>query len=314
MVLNRRLSIAPMLDYTDRHFRYFMRLLTKHTLLYTEMITTGALLQGKRHDLLAYDPSEHPIALQLGGCHPDALTECAKMAEDYGYDEVNLNVGCPSNRVQAGRFGACLMAEPHLVGECIAAMQSAVKIPVTVKTRIGIDRSDSYEHLDSFIQIVSKAGCETFIIHARKAWLDGLSPKDNRTIPPLRYNIVQQVKQNFPHLQIVLNGGIMDLTQGKSHLEDFDGVMLGRAAYKNPYLFSNADEAFFGSAKSDLSRERVLQNYIPYIKSQLETGVRLPCLIRPLLGIYQGVTGGRVFRRSLSESSPEKIFSFLEKI
>lgn len=313
MTINRQLSIAPMLDYTDRHFRYFMRQLTTQTLLYTEMITTGALLQGQRHDLLAFHPSEHPLALQLGGCHPDALTQCAKMAEDYGYDEVNLNIGCPSNRVQAGRFGACLMAEPALVGECVSAMQAAVKIPVTVKTRIGIDRSDSYEHLDNFIQVVSKAGCETFIIHARKAWLDGLSPKDNRNIPPLRYPVVQQVKQNFPQLQIVLNGGIMDLSQGVAHLKDFDGVMLGRAAYKNPWLFSTADEAFFGAAKSDLSRESVLQNYLPYIKTQLASGVRLPCLIRPLLGLYQGVSGGRAFRRSLSESTLEKIFSILEK-
>ncbi|MFI3122650.1 MAG: tRNA dihydrouridine(20/20a) synthase DusA, partial [Methylococcales bacterium] len=256
--LSHRFCVAPMLDWSDRHCRYFHRLLSKNALLYTEMVTTGALIHGNTQRFLQFNAEEHPVALQLGGSNPNDLAICARMAEESGYDEVNLNVGCPSDRVQNGRFGACLMAEPQLVGDCIAAMQAVVKIPVTVKSRIGIDERDSYEELTQFIDTVSKAGCETFIIHARKAWLKGLSPKENREIPPLCYETVFQLKRDFPQLEIVINGGITTLEQSSELLNHVDGVMLGREVYQNPYLLAEVDMVLFGDDVPILSRKQVI--------------------------------------------------------
>lgn len=300
---SHRLCLAPMLEWTDRHFRYFLRLISKRVFLYTEMITTNAVLRGDRERLLEYDPAEHPVALQLGGSDPEALAECAHIAAEYGYDEVNLNVGCPSDRVQNGRFGACLMAEPELVAECVAAMRQAVSIPVTVKTRIGIDDIDSYEHLAYFIQTVAAAGCQTFIIHARKAWLKGLSPRENREIPPLRYDVALQIKRDFPQLEIILNGGIMSLEESVGHLQDFDGVMLGRAAYHNPYILAEADQLLFGDAHPVLSRHEVLEAYLPYVEAELARGIRLQGISRHILGLFHGAPGGRLWRRHLSENA-----------
>ena len=295
--------IAPMLDWTDRHCRFFLRLLSRHVRLYTEMVTTGAVLRGDRDRLLAYDPAEHPLALQLGGSDPADLARCAHIAADWGYDEVNLNVGCPSDRVQSGRFGACLMAEPELVAECVAAMRAATPLPVTVKTRIGIDERDSYEELASFVGRVAAGGCETFIIHARKAWLRGLSPRENREIPPLRYEVVHQLKRDFPGLTVVLNGGLTTLDQAAEQLHQVDGVMIGRAAYENPYLLAGIDQRFFGSSASPLSRHQVVHAFTPYIKEQLRRGTPLHCMTRPMLGLFQGIPGARAWRRTLSEQA-----------
>ncbi len=292
-----------MLEWTDRHFRFFLRLISRRVFLYTEMITTGAVLRGDRERLMAYDPAEHPVALQLGGSDPLALAECARIAEGLGYDELNLNVGCPSDRVQNGRFGACLMAEPEWVAECVAAMREAVAIPVTVKTRIGIDERDSYEELAGFVRAVAAAGCGTFIIHARKAWLKGLSPKENREIPPLRYDMVRQIKQDFPELEIVLNGGIQTLEEGIGHLQDFDGVMLGRAAYHNPYLLAQADRLLFGDGHLVPSRHEVLEAFLPYVERELARGVRLQSISRHILGLFHGAPGGRLWRRHISENA-----------
>lgn len=293
-----------MLDWTDRHERYFLRLITRHTLLYTEMVSTGALRHGRRLDLLAYDPSEHPLALQLGGGEPAALAECAQLGADYGYDEINLNVGCPSDQVQQARFGACLMAEPELVGACVAAMRAAVTLPVTVKTRIGIDDRDSYEELTHFVGVVAAAGCRTFIMHARKAWLHGLSPHDNRTLPPLRYDVVYRLKQDFPDLEIVLNGGLTSLDQVADHLATLDGAMIGRAAYHNPYLLADADRRFFGDSRPPRSRHQLVTAFLPYVEQQLTQGVPLKALTRHILGLFQGVPGARAWRRWLSEQAP----------
>jgi tRNA-dihydrouridine synthase A len=295
--------IAPMLDWTDRHCRFFLRLLSRHVWLYTEMVTTGAVLRGDRDRLLAYDPAEHPLALQLGGSDPADLARCAHIAAEWGYDEVNLNVGCPSDRVQSGRFGACLMAEPELVAECVAAMRTAMPMPVTVKTRIGIDERDSYEELADFVGRVAAGGCKTFIIHARKAWLRGLSPRENREIPPLRYAVVHQLKRDFPHLTVVLNGGLTTLDQAAEQLRRVDGVMIGRAAYENPYLLAGVDQRFFGSSESPLSRHQVVHAFTPYIKEQLRRGTPLQCMTRPMLGLFQGIPGARAWRRTLSEQA-----------
>lgn len=300
-MLDRLISVAPMLDWTDRHCRFFLRLLTRHTLLYTEMVTTGAVLRGDRERLLAYDPTEHPLALQLGGSDPVDLARCARIAADWGYDEVNLNVGCPSDRVRSGRFGACLMAEPDLVAEGVAAMRAAAMIPITVKTRIGIDGCDSYEELADFVGRVAAGGCETFVIHARKAWLNGLSPKENREIPPLRYEVVHRIKQDFPRLTIILNGGLVDLDQMAEQLHRVDGVMIGRAAYENPYLLAEVDRRFFGSSKPPPSRRQVVRALLPYVEAQLRQGTPLHCMTRHLLGLFQGVPGARAWRRTLSE-------------
>lgn len=281
-----RFSVAPMLDWTDRHCRFFLRLISKQALLYTEMVTTGALLHGDRQRFLQFDPSEHPLALQLGGSDPAGLAACAKMAEDFGYDEVNLNVGCPSDRVQNGSFGACLMAEPELVAECVGAMRKAVSIPVTVKSRIGIDDRDSYEELIKFIGTVAEAGCDTFIVHARKAWLKGLSPKQNREVPPLRYDTVYRLKQDFPTLQIVLNGGITTLDQAEDVLGNgVDGVMVGREAYHNPYILAEVDRRLFGASAEVITRAEIIEKLLPYIEQQRAEGVRLHSITRHILGL-----------------------------
>lgn len=302
-MFDRTLAVAPMLDWTDRHCRYFHRLLANKAVLYTEMVTTGAILYGPRATLLAYNPSEHPVALQLGGSDPQALASCAVLGEEAGFDEINLNIGCPSNRVQAGRFGACLMAEPDLVAEGVAAMRTKVKIPVTVKSRIGIDEQDSYAALAHFISTIAKAGCQTFIIHARKAWLSGLSPKENREIPPLRYDVVEQIKRDFPNLQIILNGGITVVEHALEHLSTLDGIMLGRAAYHNPYILAEIDHRLYQKATQPICRQEVLNRYLPYVEQQLSSGTNLATLIRPILGLFQGQPGARAWRRYLSEHS-----------
>ncbi|MBK8534229.1 MAG: tRNA dihydrouridine(20/20a) synthase DusA [Candidatus Competibacteraceae bacterium] len=299
--LDRLISVAPMLDWTDRHCRMFLRLLTRHTLLYTEMVTTGAVLHGHRERLLNYDSAEHPLALQLGGSHPADLARCARIAADLDYDEVNLNIGCPSDRVQSGRFGACLMAEPDLVADCVAAMRAAVDIPITVKTRIGIDDRDSYIELVDFVGRVAAGGCGIFIVHARKAWLSGLSPKENREIPPLRYDVVYQLKRDFPQLTIILNGGLSDLEQTAVQLPQVDGVMIGRAAYENPYLLAEMDRRFFGSVQQPPSRHAIIQAFLPYVENQLQQGTPLNSITRHILGLFQGIPGARAWRRFLSE-------------
>lgn len=293
-----------MLDWTDRHCRYFLRLLSRRVLLYTEMVTTAAILHGDRERLLGFDPREKPLACQLGGSEPAALAACARIAEDYGYDEINLNVGCPSDRVQRGRFGACLMAEPDLVADCVAAMRAACSLPVTVKCRIGVDERDAYEDLHRFVATVATGGCQTFIIHARKAWLKGLSPKQNREIPPLRREFALQVKADFPSLEIVLNGGIQSLEEVRTWLNRFDGVMVGRAVYHDPYhLLAEADARIFGDPNPIPSREAVLAAYRPYVEAELRRGTRLQTITRHILGLYHGVPGGRAWRRRLGEAA-----------
>ncbi|WP_367026616.1 tRNA dihydrouridine(20/20a) synthase DusA [Methylococcus sp. ANG] len=303
----RRLSVAPMMDWTDRHCRYFLRLISRHTLLYTEMVTTAAILHGDRERLLGFHPAEHPLAIQLGGSDPADLAQCAKIAEFRGYDEINLNVGCPSPRVQTGRFGACLMAEPGRVADCVSAMCEAVSVPVTVKTRIGIDDRDSYEDLFRFVMAVSHAGCRTFIVHARKAWLQGLSPKENRHTPPLRYDVVQRLKSDLPQLEIVLNGGIQTLDEAERHLSWCDGVMIGRAAYHNPYLLAEADHRFYGHG--DLrprTRQEVVEDFLPYVRDELAKGSRLHALTRHILGLYHATPGGKRWRRHISEGASRR--------
>ena len=297
-----RFSVAPMLDWTDRHCRYFLRQMSRHALLYTEMVTTGAILQG-RGDYLAYNEEEHPVALQLGGSMPEELARCARIAEQRGYDEINLNVGCPSDRVQNGRFGACLMADPVLVADCVRSMRSEVQIPVTVKSRIGIDDSDSYEFLQRFLDEVSAAGCDTFIIHARKAWLNGLSPKENREIPPLDYERVYRVKQDYPHLTLSINGGVTSPEAIQAHLAHVDGVMVGREAYQNPYLLALVDSLVFGDQHPVPSRHEVVRRMVPYIEQELAKGNHLSHITRHMLGLFQGLSGARRWRRYLSENA-----------
>lgn len=292
--------MAPMMDWTDRHDRYFLRLIAPDVLLYTEMVTAQAIIHGDRDYLLGFDSAEHPIALQLGGSDPAKLALCAKIGADYGYDEINLNVGCPSDRVQSGRFGACLMREPALVADCVAAMKAVVDIPVTVKCRIGVDHDDSYEALLHFISLNVAAGCDTFIIHARKAWLSGLSPKENREIPPLRYDVVHQIKRDFPSLTIVINGGLKTVAEIDAQLAVVDGVMVGRAAYQNPYLLSDLQSKYMEN-KGILTRQGVVQNMLPYISEQLNNGVKLSSITRHILGLFQGQRGAAAWRRHLSQ-------------
>ena len=299
----QRFSVAPMLDWTDRHCRHFHRLMTGQTLLYTEMVTTGAIIHGKG-DYLGFGEEEHPVSLQLGGSNPADLAHCAKLAEARGYDEINLNVGCPSDRVQNGMFGACLMGQASLVADCIKAMRDVVSIPVTVKTRIGIDDQDSYEFLCDFIHQVSEnGGCDTFIIHARKAWLSGLSPKENREIPPLDYPRVYQLKRDFPHLTMAINGGIKTLEEAKTHLQFMDGVMVGREAYQNPGMLLNVDRELFGSEAPLKTGPDIIRALYPYIESELSKGTYLGHISRHILGLFQGVPGARQFRRHLSENA-----------
>jgi len=292
-----------MMEWTDRHCRYFLRLITKQARLYTEMVTTAAIVHGKAERLLAFDAAEHPVALQLGGSDPDDLAASARIGERFGYDEINLNVGCPSDKVQEGRFGACLMAEPGVVAQGVRAMRDAVSVPVTVKTRIGIDDKDSYAELVHFIGTVAEAGCATFIIHARKAWLQGLSPKENRQIPPLRYDVVRQLRSDFPALEFILNGGIVTAEQVDAHLAEFPGVMLGRAAYENPYLLAQADARWFGKDAAIPSRSDIVEAFRPYVAAELSRGQRLHSVTRHILGLFQGVRGGRAWRRYLSENA-----------
>lgn len=298
-----RLSVAPMLDWTNRDFRYFLRLISKHCVLYTEMITTGALIHGQRGRFLGHDVSEQPLALQLGGSDPDELAKCALLGEKAGYSEINLNVGCPSDRVQNGRFGACLMAEPKLVAEGVGAMRAAVDIPITVKTRLGIDKLDSYEFLTDFIAQVANSGCDIFILHARKAWLQGLSPKENREVPPLDYDRVYQIKQDFPQLHIDINGGIQTLEQAQQHLQKVDGVMMGRAIYHDPYLLAQADAQFYDDQHKVLSRHNIIREMLPYIEQRMSQGCPIKSITRHLLGIFQGQPGARAWRRYLSEKA-----------
>ncbi|CAH6849354.1 tRNA-dihydrouridine synthase A [Vibrio chagasii] len=301
-----RLSVAPMLDWTDRHCRYFHRLLSQQTLLYTEMVTTGAILHGKG-DFLEYSEQEHPLALQLGGSNPVDLAACAKLAAERGYDEVNLNVGCPSDRVQNGRFGACLMAEPELVAYCVSAMKEVTDIPITVKTRIGIDDQDSYEFLTKFISTVSeKGGCEQFTIHARKAWLSGLSPKENREIPPLDYDRAYQIKKDFSDLVIAVNGGITTLEQTKEHLQHLDGVMIGREAYHSPFILAEVDQQIFGLDTPIKKRSQVVEEMYPYIERELSNGASLGHISRHMLGLFQSMPGARQWRRYISENAHKK--------
>ncbi len=294
------LSVAPMMDWTDRHDRYFLRLFNPHVRLYTEMVTTGALIHGDAPRHLKFDAIEHPLALQLGGSNPADLAQCTKMAEDWGYDEVNLNVGCPSDRVQQNKIGACLMAEPELVAECIAAMQAAVKIPVTVKHRIGIDNLDDYEHLEKFVRTVAATGCQTFIVHARIAILAGLSPKENREIPPLRYEDVYQLKREFPHLEIHINGGVKTVAEIEQHWQHTDGVMVGREAYHNPFLLAQALPLFDERAVLP-TREAVLEQYMAFMAREMADGVPLTQMTRHILGLYQGLPGARRWRQHISE-------------
>ncbi len=296
------LSVAPMMDWTDRHCRYFHRLLSRSTLLYTEMVTTGAVLHGDRERLLGFDAAEHPVALQLGGSDPADLAACARIAEEWGYDEVNLNVGCPSDRVQSGRFGACLMAEPDLVARLVGAMRDAVSIPVTVKSRIAIDEMEEWPTLDHFIRTVSAAGCTHFIVHARKAWLKGLSPKENRDIPPLRYDLVHRLKAENPHLTIAINGGIRTLDEAEEHLGKVDSVMIGRAAYETPYLLADADRRLMcGEPGPD--RHAVIEAMLPYIEARMARGTPLSSITRHMLGLFQGLPGARAYRRHIAENA-----------
>lgn len=294
------ISVAPMMDWTDKHDRYFLRLIAPDVLLYTEMITAQAIEHGDVPHLLNFNALEHPVALQLGGSDPRLLAKGAKRGEEFGYDEINLNAGCPSPRVSAGRFGACLMFEPALVADCISAMQAQVKIPVTVKCRIGVDDHDSYEALCHFIETVASTGCQTFILHARKAWLKGLSPKQNREVPPLRYEIVQQIKRDFPYLTIILNGGIKSIDEIDVQLAHVDGVMIGREAYTNPYFLADIQAKYF-QKNSLTSRAEVIHEMLPYIFEQLNKGVRLGSITRHLLGLFQGQRGAAIWRRYLSQ-------------
>ncbi|WP_417580351.1 tRNA dihydrouridine(20/20a) synthase DusA [Nitrincola sp.] len=299
----RRFSVAPMMDWTDSHCRSFHRLLTHNALLYTEMVTTGALIHGHRERFLRYTADEHPVALQLGGSNPEELALCARMAEDHGYDEVNLNVGCPSDRVQNNMIGACLMEHPQRVADCLAKMQDAVNIPVTIKHRLGIDELDSQEYLLGFIDQVRQSGCSTFIVHARKAILQGLNPKQNREIPPLCYDRVYEVKQVFPDLEIIINGGITSMDACITHLQHVDGVMIGREAYQNPYpLLSQVDALLFDDHHPVASRQAIAEAFIPYIEAQVALGAPLYAITKHLLGLFHGQRGGKQFRRHISEN------------
>jgi tRNA-dihydrouridine synthase A len=305
-VPGRRLSVAPMMDWTDRHCRVFHRHISQHTWLYTEMVTTGALVYGDVERHLRFNDEEHPVALQLGGSDPADLATSAKLGEKWGYDEINLNCGCPSERVQKGAFGACLMAEPQLVADCVKAMRDAVSIDVTVKHRIGIDKSESYDFVRDFVGTVADAGCTTFIVHARNAILKGLSPKENREIPPLKYDFAYRLKRDFPDFEIIINGGIKTEAEIDEHLRHVDGVMLGREAYHNPFLMANFDQRYYGATTEPKSRAEVLEAMIPYIQAQLAQhgahGLKMNSITRHMLGLMQGLPGAKSFRQTLSDS------------
>lgn len=300
---SRRFCVAPMMEWTDRHCRYFHRLLTRRALIYTEMLTAGAVLHGDRARLLGFDTFEHPVGLQLGGSDRHALAQSARIGADFGYDEINLNVGCPSDRVQEGRFGACLMAEPQLVGDCVAAMKAAVAVPVTIKCRIGIDEQDPESALFAFAGTVQAAGADALIVHARKAWLKGLSPRENRVVPPLDYPLVHRLKAEHPDLEIVLNGGITSLEQAQAHLGVLDGVMMGRTAYQEPWRLLGVDPLFYGAAAPFKTPKDAAAALIPYIERQLDNGLRLHAITRHVLGLFRAVPGARAFRRHLSTAA-----------
>lgn len=305
----RRIAIAPMIDCTDRHFRYLMRLISRKCYLYTEMITADALLNGDHKRLLAFSKEETPVALQLGGCSPEKLALASKIGEDFGYSEINLNVGCPSTRVQAGRFGAVLMKEPTLVRDCITAMVKSVNIPVTVKCRIGVDKEEGYEAFYDFINTVKEAPCNTFIVHARKAWLKGLSPKENRTIPPLKYEFVTRLKKDFPELEIIINGGIKDLDEVGA-FKHLDGMMIGREAYHNPYHLIDVDKDFYQTNQTRMTRREILKAFEPYMVSRLEEGVKFSYIARHLSGLSHGIKGGARWRQYLNEKSNKTIHDY----
>lgn len=302
---SRRFAVAPMMEWSDRYCRFFHRLLTKRALLYAEMLTADAVIHGQRERLLGFSPEEQPVAMQLGGSDPARLAEAARIVEDWGYVEVNLNVGCPSDRVQSGRFGACLMAEPELVGECVSAMRQAVAVPVTVKSRIGIDDQDTEESLDRFIDTVAASGCETFIVHARKAWLQGLSPKENRDVPPLDHGRVYRLKERRQDLEIIINGGIKSLDEAATHLAHVDGVMLGRAAYQEPWLLAEVDSRLFGEGEA-VPLEEVVEGMVPYIEREMARGIRLHQITRHMTGLFAGIPGARAWRRTLSEKGVKR--------
>ena len=299
---SHKFSVAPMLHCTDRHFRYLVRLLSKQCFLYTEMITTGALIYGDRARWLSLHQGENPVALQLGGSKPAEMAKCAELAEEFKFNEVNINVGCPSDRVQAGKFGAYLMLEPEIVSNCIKTMRASTDIEVTVKTRIGVDKQDSYEFLQQFVEKIAEAGCKTIIVHARKAYLSGLSPRQNRTIPPLNYEYVYRLKQDYPELAFILNGGLKDKAVILNHLKELDGVMVGREVYDNPYFMSDIDEIIFSDPAEELSRFGVLGKYKIYMQSELDKGVPLKILAQHIFGLFNGLPGARAWRRYLSEN------------
>ncbi len=303
--MTHKFSVAPMMDWTDRHCRYFHRLLSKETQLWSEMVTTKAIIYGDKNRLLDFDAAEHPLVLQIGGSEPDEMAQCAKIAQDWGYDEVNINVGCPSDRVQSGSFGACLMQTPEVVAQCVDAMRQVSDIPVSVKSRIGVDDMEHYDELVNFITQVENAGCNNFVIHARKAWLKGLSPKENRTVPPLNYEWVYQIKKDFPHLMIGINGGINSMDSALVHLEKVDSVMLGRVAYHQPYLLSEVDGRIYGKKTDILLREQVLLQFIDYMKKQSEQGVPIRSMTRHILGLYHGQPNARRFKQLLSGKTVE---------
>lgn len=315
-----RFSVAPMMDWTDRHCRVFHRLLSRRARLYTEMLTTGAVIHGDRRRLLGFDAAEHPVALQLGGSDPAALAESARVGEGFGYDEINLNVGCPSDRVKDGRFGACLMAEPQLVAACVAAMKRAVAVPVTVKCRIGIDDQDPETALDALARAVIAAGADALVVHARKAWLDGLSPKENRDIPPLDYDRVYRLKASLPDVPVIINGGIVALAVARQHLDRVDGVMLGRAAYQEPWRLLSVDPELFGEAPPHATMHEAIEALMPYIERERAAGTRLHAITRHLVGAFQGVPGARAFRRHLAEhcsrpdAGPESLRAALDLV
>ena len=305
-MLDHRFCIAPMMDWTDRHDRVFLRLFTTRALLYTEMVTSAALEHGDANYLLKHHASEHPVALQLGGSNPKELAKAAELGEQACFDEINLNVGCPSDRVQSGKFGASLMADPQIVSNCVSAIKQSTRLPVTVKCRIGVDDKDTHADLVNFINVVATGGCELFVIHARKAYLQGLSPKENREIPPLNYERVFAVKQEFPELNFIINGGITSINEALSLLEKMDGVMIGREAYNNPYFLREVDNKIFGDLTSEKSRTDYLYHYLPYIESQLTDGASLHHMTRHLMGLFKGQKGGKLYRRHLSEYSHKK--------
>ncbi|MBC8493233.1 MAG: tRNA dihydrouridine(20/20a) synthase DusA [Candidatus Thioglobus sp.] len=310
-----KFSVAPMMDWTDRHCRYFHRLLSKKAQLWTEMVTAKAIIHGDKNRLLDYDAHEHPLVLQLGGSDPKEMALAAKVGQDWGYDEININVGCPSDRVQSGSFGACLMQTPETVAQCIEAMGEVVDTPLSVKSRIGVDDMESYEELTNFIEVVSQAGCANFVVHARKAWLKGLSPKQNRSIPPLNYDWVYQLKKDFPKLTIGINGGINSLEEAGEHLQYVDNTMLGRAVYHQPYLLAGVDQAFYQSSASIVSREQVLLNFIDYIKIQQKNEVPIRSMTRHILGLYHAQPNAKRFKRLLSGKVVEltHLYEWLEQ-